>query len=70
MADTNEPTIRRFYDAFARLDAATMQACYASDARFEDEVFTLRGAQPTSVPCGACCAAIPKPIPRRAKHGT
>ncbi len=43
MADP-EQTIRRFYDAFARLDAATMQACYAGDARFEDEVFTLRGA--------------------------
>lgn len=37
-------TIERLYAAFARLDADTMQACYASDARFEDEVFTLQGA--------------------------
>lgn len=45
MADNrNEQTIRRFYDAFAQLDAATMQACYAGDASFEDEVFTLRTA--------------------------
>lgn len=41
--DTNEQTIRRFYDAFAKLDAATMKACYAPGAVFEDEVFTLRG---------------------------
>ena len=39
------PTITRFYEAFAKLDADTMQACYAADARFEDEVFTLRGAR-------------------------
>jgi hypothetical protein len=37
-------TIDRFYAAFARLDAATMQACYAPDARFDDEVFSLAGA--------------------------
>ena len=43
MADHTQ-TIRRFYDAFARLDAAAMQACYARDARFEDEAFSLRGA--------------------------
>ncbi|MDP9900421.1 nuclear transport factor 2 family protein [Variovorax ginsengisoli] len=42
---TNEQTIRRFYEAFARLDAATMATCYAPDAVFEDEVFQLRGAR-------------------------
>ena len=36
-------TIGRFYDAFARLDGDTMQACYAADAQFDDEVFSLRG---------------------------
>ena len=36
-------TVRRFYDAFAALDGAAMQACYADDATFEDEVFTLHG---------------------------
>ena len=35
--------IERFYAAFAALDGATMQACYASDAHFEDPVFTLHG---------------------------
>jgi hypothetical protein len=37
-------TIERFYAAFAQLDADTMQACYAADARFDDEVFSLAGA--------------------------
>jgi SnoaL-like domain len=39
----SEATIERFYAAFARLDAATMQACYAEGARFQDEAFTLQG---------------------------
>jgi hypothetical protein len=38
-------TIERFYAAFARLDGAAMQACYAPDARFDDEVFALQGAR-------------------------
>ena len=43
--NANEQTIRRFYDAFAQLDADAMAACYASDATFKDEVFDLRGAR-------------------------
>ncbi|MGJ7495179.1 nuclear transport factor 2 family protein [Variovorax sp. RT4R15] len=42
---SNEQTIRRFYDAFAKLDADTMAACYAPDATFDDEAFSLRGAR-------------------------
>jgi len=44
-ATRNEQTIRGFYDAFAQLDADTMAACYAPDASFDDEVFSLRGAR-------------------------
>ncbi|MDM0065871.1 nuclear transport factor 2 family protein [Variovorax sp. J31P207] len=40
-----EQTLRRFYDAFARLDADTMAACYAPDACFDDEAFSLRGGR-------------------------
>ena len=40
----NRATIERLYAAFAQLDGDTMQACYAPEARFEDEVFTLSGA--------------------------
>jgi hypothetical protein len=41
----SQATIERLYAALARLDGEAMQACYAADARFEDEVFTLRGAR-------------------------
>ncbi|KQX84579.1 nuclear transport factor 2 family protein [Variovorax sp. Root473] len=36
-------TIERFYSAFSQLDAATMATCYAPDAVFDDEAFSLRG---------------------------
>ncbi|MGJ7525881.1 nuclear transport factor 2 family protein [Variovorax sp. GB1P17] len=42
-AATNAQTIERFYSAFEKLDAATMAACYAPDAEFDDEAFSLRG---------------------------
>jgi ketosteroid isomerase-like protein len=42
----NEATIRRFYEAFQRRDAAAMAACYAPDVHFSDPVFPdLRGPQ-------------------------
>jgi len=41
---SNETLIRSFYDAFARLDADGMVACYADDVVFTDPVFPrLRG---------------------------
>ncbi len=40
-----QATIERFYAAFARLDHATMQACYAPGARFDDEAFSLQGRE-------------------------
>lgn len=44
--NANEATLRRFYEAFQRRDAATMVACYAPDVRFSDPVFPdLRGPQ-------------------------
>ena len=39
----NQDQITKFYTAFARLDADTMASCYAEDAQFDDEVFSLRG---------------------------
>lgn len=38
-------TIERFYGAFRALDAETMQACYAADARFDDPAFALQGRE-------------------------
>lgn len=40
----NAELITRFYDAFARLDAEAMAACYHPEVEFSDPVFTdLRG---------------------------
>ena len=50
-------TIQRFYAAFAVLDADTMAACYAPDAQFEDEVFTLNGAREVGGMWRMLCAA-------------
>ena len=35
--------ITRFHTAFAKRDGVTMASCYATDARFTDPVFDLRG---------------------------
>ncbi|MFQ6573381.1 nuclear transport factor 2 family protein [Pseudomonas sp. UM16] len=44
MSDANSALINRFYQAFQRLDAETMIACYSDDITFSDPVFgTLRG---------------------------
>jgi ketosteroid isomerase-like protein len=39
----NQQTIEMFYGAFSRLDPDAMARCYAEDAAFEDEVFSLHG---------------------------
>lgn len=39
----SKTTIEKFYSAFAKLDAATMQSLYAPQARFDDEAFSLKG---------------------------
>jgi len=51
-------TIERFYKAFASLDAKTMAECYALDAKFEDEVFELRGRTHVGGMWTMLCAAI------------
>ena len=44
MSDANTAVITRFYQAFQRLDAEAMVACYSDDIVFSDPVFgTLRG---------------------------
>ncbi len=39
----NAQTLTKFYNAFANLDPDTMAQCYADDAVFDDEAFSLRG---------------------------
>jgi hypothetical protein len=53
----NQQTVQRFYDAFARLDAEAMAACYAPDVVFEDEVFSLRGEREAGGMWRMLCAA-------------
>jgi ketosteroid isomerase-like protein len=45
-SEHNSALINRFYDAFNRLDAEAMAACYTDDVLFSDPVFgELRGSQ-------------------------
>ena len=41
----NQATLEKFYTAFVRLDVDTMATCYAADAAFDDEAFSLRGRE-------------------------
>ena len=50
-------TIEALYAAFARLDADTMAACYAIDASFEDEAFTLQGRPQIGAMWAMLCTA-------------
>lgn len=50
-------TIERFYAAFAALDHASMQACYAADARFDDEAFALQGREQIGAMWRMLCTA-------------
>lgn len=46
MSDANSAVITRFYQAFNRLDAEAMSACYTEDVVFSDPVFgVLKGRQ-------------------------
>ena len=38
----NQATLEKFHTAFVQLDADTMATCYAADAAFDDEAFSLR----------------------------
>jgi len=43
MAHANAELLRKFYSAFAELDAQTMASCYHENAEFKDPVFSLQG---------------------------
>ena len=47
IAERNQSTIRRLYEALDKHDGETMAACYSDDATFSDPAFPdLRGSQP------------------------
>ena len=60
-------TIERLYTAFARLDGDEMQACYAANASFEDEVFKLNGAREIGAMWRMLCEAT-KATPQTRDH--
>ena len=39
----HQATLEKFHSAFARLDVDTIATCYAPNAAFGDEAFSLRG---------------------------
>jgi limonene-1,2-epoxide hydrolase len=53
----NADLLHRFYAAFSALDADAMQACYAPDAKFRDEAFTLDGAEQIGAMWRMLCSA-------------
>lgn len=60
MAHPNAETLRRFYTAFSRLDAEAMADCYAPEARFDDEAFSLQGHEQVAGMWRMLCAGASK----------
>ena len=54
----SKATIERLYAAFAKLDAQAMTACYALDAQFDDEAFSLRGREQIGGMWSMLCDAV------------
>jgi hypothetical protein len=50
--------VERLYAAFAKLDADKMAACYATDATFDDEAFSLRGRDRIGAMWAMLCDAV------------
>lgn len=51
-------TLETFYAAFQRLDGAAMEACYAPEAQFDDEAFSLRGRDEIGAMWRMLCEAV------------
>ena len=54
----SQKTIERLYAAFAQLDADAMAACYAPQATFDDEAFSLRGRAQVGAMWAMLCEAV------------
>ena len=54
----SQQTIERLYAAFAQLDAEAMAACYAPQASFDDEAFSLRGRAQVGAMWAMLCEAV------------
>ena len=54
----SQKTVERLYAAFAQLDADAMAACYAPQASFDDEAFSLRGRAQVGAMWAMLCEAV------------
>ncbi len=63
MPHRNAETLQRFYTAFSQLDHATMAQCYAPDALFDDEAFSLQGQAQIAGMWRMLCSAAQKSKP-------
>ncbi|MDD0840613.1 nuclear transport factor 2 family protein [Curvibacter sp. HBC61] len=60
MPTSPSDTLQRFYTAFSQLDHATMAECYAPEAEFDDEAFSLRGRDQVAGMWRMLCSATRK----------
>jgi ketosteroid isomerase-like protein len=58
---SNTETLHRFYTAFSQRDHATMAACYAPNATFDDEAFSLQGRDAIAGMWRMLCMASQRP---------
>ena len=58
MSAAGRATVERLYAAFARLDAETMASCYATEATFDDEAFSLQGRAQVGAMWSMLCDAV------------
>lgn len=58
MSHANAELLRKFYSAFASLDADTMASCYHENAEFDDPAFSLRGKKEIAGMWTMLCTAV------------
>ncbi len=58
MSHANAELLKKFYTAFANLDADTMASCYHENAEFYDPAFSLRGKKEIGGMWAMLCVAV------------
>lgn len=58
MSHANAELLKKFYSAFANLDAGTMASCYHENAFFQDPAFTLDGKKEVVGMWTMLCTAV------------
>lgn len=58
MSQANAELLKKFYSAFAALDADTMASCYHDNAEFQDPAFSLHGKKEIAAMWAMLCTAV------------